>query len=148
MDGRAVSRALYPKLFTLIGTVFGAGDGSTTFNIPDGRGRVAIGAGQGAGLTNRVMGAAGGQESHIITAAEMASHTHVQNAHGHSVNSLWSAGGTYAAGSTIYVFGAAGGSAYTPLTTTVTATNQNTGGDTAHNNMQPFMVWQWILKVL
>jgi microcystin-dependent protein len=46
-DGSAVSRATYAPLFTAISTTWGAGDGSTTFNVPDLRGRVAIGAGTG-----------------------------------------------------------------------------------------------------
>lgn len=47
-EGQAVSRTTYASLFTAIGTTFGAGDGSTTFNLPDGRGRALIGVGTGA----------------------------------------------------------------------------------------------------
>lgn len=46
-DGSAVSRTTYATLFAVIGTTYGAGDGSTTFNVPDSRGRAAIGAGTG-----------------------------------------------------------------------------------------------------
>src|SRR3990167_3176576 len=52
-DGTAVSRTTYAALFTAIGTTFGTGDGSTTFNVPDLRGRAPIGIGTGSGLTAR-----------------------------------------------------------------------------------------------
>src|SRR5207302_10745680 len=57
---------------------YGVGDGSTTFALPDFRGRVPVGAGQGTSLTNRVLGASGGEEAHVLTAAELASHTHAE----------------------------------------------------------------------
>src|ERR1700746_593909 len=75
-DGSAISRATYPALFAICGTTFGAGDGSTTFNLPDLRGRVGVGAGQGASLSNRLLAAIGGEEAHVLTVAELASHTH------------------------------------------------------------------------
>ena len=46
-DGAAVSRVTYAALFAVVGTTYGAGDGSTTFNVPDARGRVPLGAGTG-----------------------------------------------------------------------------------------------------
>lgn len=56
-DGRAVSRSRWPELFAAIGTVFGSGDGSTTFNVPDLRGRVPFGSdAQGGSLANRITG--------------------------------------------------------------------------------------------
>lgn len=53
-DGSAVSRSTYANLFTAIGTVYGAGDGSTTFNIPDRRANVGRGAGTSVGYTQNV----------------------------------------------------------------------------------------------
>ena len=75
-DGSAVSRTTYAKLFAKISTTWGVGNGSTTFNIPDLRGRAAIGVGQGSGLTNRVLAGTGGEENHALSVAELASHTH------------------------------------------------------------------------
>src|SRR5215471_15898381 len=87
-DGSGISRTLYPALFAVIGTQFGSGDGSTTFNLPDLRSRFVLGQGQGSGLTNRVLATTGGEESHVLTVAELASHGHGLNwsdpGHGHS----------------------------------------------------------------
>lgn len=65
-------------LFSLIGTTYG-GDGRTTFALPDLRGRVLIGAGQGPGLSNYREGAKGGQESFTLTVAQMPAHNHSFN---------------------------------------------------------------------
>lgn len=64
-DGSEVSRTTYATLFTITGSgaTFGAGNGETTFNLPDLRGRTAIGVGTGAGLTARSLGDSSGQEA-------------------------------------------------------------------------------------
>ena len=69
-DGSAVSRTIYASLFTLIGTTYGAGDGSTTFNLPDYQGRVPI------GVNPDPLGAAVGARSVELTAANLPTHTH------------------------------------------------------------------------
>jgi microcystin-dependent protein len=75
-DGRAVSRTEFARLFAVIGTTYGAGDGTTTFNLCDLRGRTVLGAGNGAGLSPRVVGQLLGAEMHTLTAAEMPRHNH------------------------------------------------------------------------
>ena len=62
-------------LFSLLGTNFG-GDGRTTFALPDLRGRVPVGQGQGAGLSARSIGQTGGEETHTLATAELPAHTH------------------------------------------------------------------------
>lgn len=62
-NGAAVSRTTYAELFAVVGTTYGAGDGSSTFNLPDMRGRTPVGSGQGVGLTNRTLGTAFGAEA-------------------------------------------------------------------------------------
>jgi microcystin-dependent protein len=62
-------------LFSLLGTTYG-GDGIRTFGLPDLRGRIAVGWGQGPGLSNYNLGQLGGQETHTINNQEMGSHTH------------------------------------------------------------------------
>jgi microcystin-dependent protein len=87
-DGSAVARDTYAALFSIFGTTYGSGDGSSTFNLPDLRGRALVGAGQGQGLTNRPLGSKGGEESHSLVAGELANHTHTINdpKHVHGIN--------------------------------------------------------------
>lgn len=161
-DGSVISRVTYARLFEAIGTTYGAGDGSTTFKLPDSRGRANIGSGTGSGLSARTLGAVGGEETHLLTESEIPSHTHTQNAHNHGVTDpghshtvlIYSQNSPEGSGGKLYN----NGDPYTPspastnsVTTGVsvnnaTATNQNTGGGTSHNNMQPFLVATKIIK--
>lgn len=70
-DGSAVARATYPTLFANIGTTWGAGDGSLTFNLPNFHDYMPIGAGNLYALA-----ASGGEATHTLTSAEMPSHSH------------------------------------------------------------------------
>lgn len=78
-DGSAVSRTDYSELFSVIGSVYGNGDGSTTFNLPNLSGRVPIGA-----SGSHVLGSTGGESSHVLTVQELASHSHIVPTHTHS----------------------------------------------------------------
>jgi microcystin-dependent protein len=85
-DGTPASRTTYAALFAVLGTAYGAGDGSTSFGIPDLRGRVPFGKNT---ASFNALGAVGGEETHSLTIAELASHTHVfagspLAAHGHA----------------------------------------------------------------
>jgi len=115
-DGAAVSRSIYAALFAAIGVGWGVGDGSTTFNVPDCRGRSRIGTGQGAGLTNRALAASGGAETHPLVTGELAAHSHT-------------AGAQQATG------GGGSGVRSDLVGTLVTST---VGSGTAHNTMHPF----------
>lgn len=123
-DGSAVSRTTYADLFSVIGTTYGNGDGLTTFNLPDLRGRTPIGSGQGTLLTNRVLGVSLGEESHQLTVDEIPAHTH-DSAGAHFFANL-------PAGAVNQY------SAISP--------SGSTGGDQAHNNMQPSLVVNWSIK--
>lgn len=132
-NGQAVSRTDYPGLFAEVGTTFGVGDGSTTFNLPDCQGRVVITV---DGAANRVtsastggtnadtLGGAGGAETHTLQTSEMPAHTHNQGFGGVGT----------AAG------GAASGS-YGNETATL-----STGGGGAHSNTQPWIAKQKIIR--
>lgn len=97
-DGRSLERTAYPTLFGVIDTLYGSADG-THFNLPDLRGRVVMGLGDGVGagasgngkpdgdpLTGRGLADWLGAEMHTLTVAEMPEHTHTQNAHTHTQN--------------------------------------------------------------
>ena len=68
--GQAVSRSTYSALFAAVGTAYGSGDGTTTFNVPDLQGRAPVGVGTGAGLTARTIGTKWGVEAITLTAAQ------------------------------------------------------------------------------
>jgi microcystin-dependent protein len=75
-DGAAKSRTAFVKLFNAIGTLFGTGDGSTTFNVPDVQGRSIVGSGAGAGLTARAVGTKWGVEAVVLSKAQIPLHNH------------------------------------------------------------------------
>ena len=74
-QGQLLPIAQNQALFALYGTLYG-GDGRTNFALPDLRGRVPVGSGQGQGLSNIQQGARGGAETHTQTVQELANHTH------------------------------------------------------------------------
>lgn len=136
--GQAVSRTTYSDLFAVYSTTYGSGDGSTTFNLPDCRGRVFIGkddlGGSAAsritssstnGANSTTLGGAGGAQTHTLTSSEMPAHTHT---YGGNLSQ-----GTLA-GNTIM---ATGGTAYT---------SGSTGGGGAHSNTQPWIALTCIIK--
>lgn len=84
-DGKSYPRAdpTYAALFAAIGTQYGSAD-ANSFNVPLYSGRTLVVAGQGAGLTNRALGALFGEETHVLTEAEMPSHTHGVTDPGHA----------------------------------------------------------------
>jgi len=79
-DGAAISRSTYSALFTVIGTTFGSGDGSTTFNVPDFRSRSPLGKGAGSGLSSWTLGDKYGAETHTLTKSQLPTHAHKHGA--------------------------------------------------------------------
>ncbi len=133
--GQAVSRTRYADLFAAIGTTFGAGDGSTTFNLPDLRGRAFAGLDNMGGSSANVVtdpsadsiGGAMGEETHTLTVDEMPTHRHsITNMNSQTTNPT------------------GGFSAYD--TTTGTKYTEYEGGGAAHNNMPPTFFGNWIIK--
>ncbi len=78
-DGSAIDRDLYAELFEVIGTTYGDGDGSSTFNLPDLRGQLPMGIYTGADLGDML-----GEETHILTDGELAAHGHEAPSHTHA----------------------------------------------------------------
>ena len=145
VNGVAVSRSTYSDLFAAIGTSWGVGDGSTTFNLPDSQGRAGIGSGtysdNGTGSTvTRSLGQSVGASVHVLTEAQLASHTHIQDAHVHQIVQ-----GNSASGSSGSIPGS-GNIGTLPSALATVATNQYTGSNQAHNNMQPSFVVNKIIK--
>lgn len=148
--GQEVSRTVYSELFDVIGTIWGAGNGTTTFNLPSTEGKFEIGWSSTENEFNDV-GNIGGEKTHTLTSPEMPVHTHVQNPHNHiqdehSHSQAWMVAGNTFAGGT----GADAGNTQTGATTATnqpnTATNQNAGGGEAHNNIPPYGVYYKIIK--
>lgn len=82
-DGQLLAISQNDALFSLLGTIYG-GDGRTTFGLPDLRGRIAMHAGSGPGLTTRRLGEKGGAEQAHLTSANVASHSHTATLHAES----------------------------------------------------------------
>ena len=130
--GQEVSRTANSALFSAIGTTFGSGDGSSTFNVPDLRDRFPLGdKDQGQTDAERVSnfsterGSTGGSDEHQLTVAEMPSHSH-----GLDLDSNYERNG---------------GNTSSDFAGTDTQTG-DTGGDQAHNNMPPFLALNYIIK--
>ncbi|MCP3855050.1 MAG: tail fiber protein, partial [Actinomycetia bacterium] len=170
-DGSAVSRTSYANLFTEIGETFGVGDGSTTFNLPDMRGRVALGLdNMGGSSANRVtaaaadsLGGADGDEKKTIATGNLPSHTHsdgslaadAESDHTHGKPAGATTGYVVDVGaSSLYVdtsgtdkvsftanTGSAGGHSHD-----VTGTTGATGSGTALDAMNPYMALNWLIK--
>lgn len=131
-NGATVSRTTYAALFAVMGTTWGPGDGVNTFTLPDFRGRAPVGDGPGPGLTDRAVGVVGGEEQHILGVGELPAHNHELPPGKNFVDDLVG-GAEYATA------GANKGS--------IEAKTLNAGGGGAHNNMQPFVVARWVVKV-
>ena len=124
-NGQEINREEYSNLFNIIGTIYGEGDGETTFNLPNLKGRVPIGK-YDNDYDFDVLGKTGGEKEHTLTINEMPNHNHkigVDN-------------NTFGAGSYPNNRALEG----TGLTTS------STGGGQAHNNLQPYIVLNYIIK--
>lgn len=170
-NGQEVSRATYSNLFDVIGTTYGSGNGSTTFNVPNLKGRALVGLDSTQTEFN-TLGKLGGhkdtqqhthiQDSHTHT---QNSHNHTQDAHNHSVlyngnpqryiglnggsigyNLTYSGGGTSGDGSIITDTKTPNINGTTATNQATTATNQNYGAGNA-GNLQPYTVVNYIIIV-
>jgi microcystin-dependent protein len=137
-DGSSLIVLEYQSLFNAIGYTYGGA--TTTFNIPDTRGRTTVGSGTGSALTARTLGSKGGEETHVLTTGEMPSHTHSSNAIGNTIGLIIANGQNTAttADST-----SVEPNVYAPPQA---LTIDSTGSGNAHNVMQPFIVFNYLIK--
>lgn len=152
--GQAVSRSGFPALFATIGTIYGSGDGSTTFNVPDTRGRVtAAPDNMGGTAANRMsvfpavsLGASGGADRHTLSLAESPSHSHdvIDPGHNHTVvRNVTPGTGSFQGG------GTSGGNTDDVTGASVTGISvQPSGGGGAHNNTQPTIIFNKIIRAI
>lgn len=142
-DGSAVSRTTYSRLYAAVGTTYGAGNGTTTFNLPNLKGKVPVGR-DSSDSSFTPLATAGGEKNHTLTTSEIPSHKH------------WISAGTYDDGN---------------MSTTGTSNSQDTGlaadggsysvddlnkpygryslaagGGGSHNNLQPYVVTNYLIK--
>jgi microcystin-dependent protein len=141
-DGRILPIAPYAALYSLLGTQFG-GDGKTTFALPDLRGRVPIGAGQGPGLSPYQQAAPGGDASVTLSIAQTASHNHTVNASTGRVDAE-SADGALPTRATPNVFSVPGVTPNTALAQGVVAA---VGQGAPHSNLMPYTALNWVIAL-
>lgn len=124
-NGAAVDRTTYSELFSVIGTTYGSGDGSTTFNMPNLKGRMSVGFDAGQTEFN-TLGETGGEKAHTLTVSEMPPHSH--NFYFDNSQS-----GHTGARKTSYA--------------NTTMSTSSVGGGQAHNNMPPYFTLNYIICV-
>ena len=128
-QGQSLLRSDYPRLFAAIGTVYGAADG-THFSVPDLKGRAPVGR-DSAQTEFDTLGETGGEKAHVLTVAEMPSHSHPQNV----------TAGSGGPASRIDHDADGSGQVYPQGVST-----DATGGGGSHNNLQPYIVLNYIIK--
>lgn len=136
----------YTALFSLIGTTYG-GDGRTNFALPDLRGRMPLGAGQGPGLSNYSMGQAAGSETMTLLANQMPAHNHAQPASTRTATvgqpGPAAVPGSYEKERGVYY------NIYSPQAdaNTTLAPDATVGGNQPHDNMQPYLAMNYIICI-
>ena len=141
-DGQLLPISQNTALFSLIGTYYG-GNGTSNFALPDLRGRSPIGPGQGAGLSNYVIGQVGGTESVTVLSTEMPAHTHAAQAYDaagtqdSAVNAVWARSGA-----------GRGKNTYAPSATLPATTSLGVaGGNQPHENRSPYLGLNFIIAL-
>ena len=142
-DGSYYVVGQYPSLYANIGNTWGGTPG-VNFAVPTLQGRSTIGAGQGLGLSNRVMGTYIGEENHVLAVGEMPSHAHIITDPGHTHLAGLNGGSDYGGYNTPTLYYTGNNHATSSSGTGITINNSGGGG--GHNNMQPSAVVQKIIK--
>ena len=140
--GQAISRADYSALFAVIGTRYGAGNGSTTFNVPNALGRTLVGK-DPAHPEFATLGQRGGLKTHTLTIEQMPSHAH-------RVDGPAGLGGVLSGTNAAPGYSGGSGAGFTPWFgggyNSRPATNQAVGDNKPHNNLQPYLTINYIIR--
>jgi len=145
-QGQLMSIAQNTALFSILGTTYG-GNGQTTFALPDFRGRVAVGTGQGPGLPSITLGEVSGEPTHTLISTEMPAHVHQvrastagQATSANPTNNVLGIGKVPSSSETINMYSAPGATVnLDPSGMTAV------GGSQPHNNMQPYLGMNYII---
>lgn len=140
-DGQLLPLSQNTALFSLLGTTYG-GDGKSTFALPDLQGRAPMHPGQGPGLSLHDLGETGGSETVTLLESEIPSHTHSISASQADGFSQTPVNEKLATGIGIGQYAAPG-----PLTQLHPNTLPPTGGDQPHNNMQPYLTFNFCIAL-
>lgn len=134
-DGSTPLISTYPTLAALLGTTYG-GNGTTTFGLPDLRGRtpVGIGTGTGGGATAWTLNKQTGEETHTLSVAEMPAHTH-------TTQGQFGSGGEGGGDSPLYY-----DAAQAPLSLQAWPNTGSVGGGGVHNILQPSLGINFVIK--
>ena len=138
-NGQIMAIAQNTALFSLLGTTYG-GNGQTTFGLPDLRGRVALGFGQGPGLSNYTQGEVAGVETVTLNSQQMPLHNHAINASNLDAADQ-TPGGNFPSG------GGAYNNPAPPRQAMNAAMCGNAGGNQPHENRQPYLVLNWVIAL-
>lgn len=139
-QGQLLSIAQNSALFSILGTTYG-GNGMTTFALPDLRGRVPLGPGQGLGLSPRTLGEQGGVETVTLISTQIPAHTHALNASSATPTTADPGGALLPTGASRIYAGGAPSAQLSPTSIGVA------GGSQPHQNMQPFLAMNYIIAV-
>ena len=142
-NGQALMRSMYSDLFNAIGTRFGAGDRSTTFNLPDYEGRFLVGK-----RASDNIGSTGGARTVTLTTQQMPSHSHGGRSHSHSyqdANTPANYVGRLQTGTQVFSL-PSGNRSDSRRTSSASAGTTAAGGGQAHENMPPWSAGHWIMR--
>ena len=137
-NGQLLNKVAYTDLFTAVGNTYGGLSTDASFNVPDARGRAAIGVGTGVSLTTRALGVKGGEETHVLTVGEMPAHSHSLMRRANPDDGACDIGDAHQDESS---------AATTDRADRGPFNTYNTGSNEAHNNMQPFIALRYLIKI-
>ncbi|HYM01970.1 MAG TPA: tail fiber protein [Stellaceae bacterium] len=150
-DGQLLAISQNQALFSILGTTYG-GNGTQTFALPDLRGRLTLGVGQGPGLNVYDLGQTDGEQSHTLIAAEAATHTHSVNAvnNGNTGGSKAPGGGVLLGAPYAVETGSPPVPFYSNAAPSQVLNGQSVGlagGSQPHNNLMPSLVVNWCIAL-